>query len=388
MQFVHGRFKLVKTFKEIVLKIEGVNFTELLNELNKQNIKLKQANRVSPTELELVFSAHRHKKIVAILNEKCYTIKEQKTNTYWGELKKIFLRVGILVGLFVGILINILASFFIWDIRFFGQTNFEKEIQNALIQNGVKKGCLKFGLTAQDIEKLIYENIEDVSLCDISFKGTTLLVNYTIRTQSEKEDIVAKNIIAKNDGIIANISVLSGTAMVKVGDYVKKGEVLIAGFTEQDEDVVECEAKGQVYAYSWKSAVVEFPKEKIEWVRTGQSVTNVTTSLFNSVISSTKNLHNFEKTETEQKTVFLTQNQNLPIKVTFETIYELTAQTVTADIKDYQEKLNAQARLLAWEQILGDEDILDEKTETNFVSNIWFVTHYIKIKEKISWKLK
>jgi hypothetical protein len=28
---------------------------------------------------------------------------------------------------------------------------------------------------------------------------------------------------------------------------------------------------------------------------------------------------------------------------------------------------------------------LEEKTEINFVSNIYFVTHYIKIKEQISW---
>ena len=361
-----------------------MNFAGLINELNLANIKLKKVERPEVTELVIVTSTRDSSKVIAILKQRCYTILEQQNNNSFNLIKSFTTRIGILIGIGVGVLLNLFASFFVWNVVLYGQDEYTQEVSNVLSQNGIGHGCWKFSINDTSVEQILYENIPELSLVDVSFRGCSMIVNYTIRTQSNEEDNITANILAKEDGIIASILVTSGTAMVKVGDIVRTGQVLISGYELVNEEQVKCNAKGQVYAYSWKSATVEFPLEKIEWVRTGNYVENIQTTLFGSTLYTKTTENTFTKSESEQNTEYMFPSSAIPLKIVRTKIYELESVTITQSFEDNVTKLQAQARLLVWEQIEGDEDILNEKTEVNFVSNIWFVTHYIKIKEKIS----
>lgn len=365
-------------------KIQGVNFSVLLNDLSLSGIKVNKVERPEVTQLVFVCPTRDRKKVIAILKQRCYNVLEQQNSHSFNFFRSVITRFGILIGIGVGVLLNVFASFFIWNVMLYGQEDYSEQIFSVLVQNGMGAGSWKFGIKPEDAEQVIYDSIPEISLVDISFRGCSLIVNYTIRTQEDNDQTVSKNILAKADGVVSSILVTSGTAMVKVGDFVRKGQLLIAGYQTVNDSQVDCNAKGQVYAYSWISATVEFPLEKIEWVRTGNYVENVSVSLFGSVLYSKTQENVFAKSESEQTTEYMFRSGAIPLTVTRTFYYELEARTVSQSFEDNYTKTQAQARLLAWEQIEGDEDILDEKTEVNFVSNIWFVTHYIKIKEKIS----
>lgn len=376
--------KLKLAFGNTRFKIQGVNFTSLLNDFHLSNIKLKKVERPEATQLLMVCANCHRSKVIAILKQRCYTILEQKDSHSFNLVHSLITRFGILIGIGIGVLLNIFASFFVWNVMLYGQEEYSETVSSVLTQNGVGQGSCKFNIQATTVEQMLYDNVPEISLVNVSFRGCSMIVNYTIRTQSDTDEIVSKNILAKSDGVIASILVTSGTAMIKVGEFVRKGQMLIAGYEVVEEQQVECNAKGQVYAYSWISATVEFPLEKIEWVRTGNYVENVEVSLFDSVLYTKTAENTFAKSESEQRVEYMFQSSAVPIKVTRTLIYELEARTISQSFEDNYTKIQAQAHLLAWEQIEGDEDILDEKTEVNFVSNIWFVTHYIKIKAKIS----
>ena len=85
------------------------------------------------------------------------------------------------------------------------------------------------------------------------YRGTTLVVE--VKEELRIPHINKNNegaIIANYNGIITRIIVESGTAQVKVGDSVHKGDVLIEPYKEygegEDKRVQEVEAKGEVYA--------------------------------------------------------------------------------------------------------------------------------------------
>ena len=64
-----------------------------------------------------------------------------------------------------------------------------------------------------------------------------------------------KNYYAKEDGVITRLELSYGIPLVKEGDYVKKGQLLIAG--NIDENDKKAKAYGKVFAKCWKEIVVQ-----------------------------------------------------------------------------------------------------------------------------------
>lgn len=366
---------------KLTIVIKGANFAKLLEEFKKQNLAVFNIKRIDPCNLEISVNKKQKAKIIAILNEQCYTIVSQKNSQPKSFLKPLK-NIAIIVGIIFGVLLNFFATFFVWNICLVGDKNLQTDINYVLSQNGIKRFTLKHNLSPNTIKQLLFNKVCDISLVSVWTKGTTLFVSYTTKTTLETNKSYGSNIIAKDDGMIASILTISGTPMVKVGDYVKKGQVLISKIAENNGQ--EVNASGQVFAYVWKSATVTFSPQTIVFARTGKTCKNQKVMFRNSVLSETKNISSFLKSETENCVKYLT-NKVLPIKIMVATEYELEPIEITQNFDENKEKVIAQAKTLCWEQIAGDENILEEKTETNFVSNIYFVTHYIKIKEQISW---
>ena len=364
--------------------IKGTNFKDLIKECKKENISLSNLQLLSTTELKLSCNFKHKPKVIAILNKKCYTILSENNSSLF-KIKPIF-NVSVIVGIIFGILLNFLATFFVWNIKICGDETIKKEIVETMCSLKIKKGTLKSSINLKKLKEDILTRTPEVSLLSLSLNGTTLFVNFTKRTMIEKSSNSGENIVAKSDGMISSILCLSGTPLVKNGDYVKKGQILILGEETQDNKTKKVTANGQVFAYVWKSATLKFPLEKYLWAQTGNTQTT-TKVLFNESVLFEKNKEiTFKNYETEEKISYLTTSC-LPLKQITTTYFELEKVLVSQNFEENKEKVCSQAKLLCWEQIKGDEQILEEKTEINFMSNIYFVTHYIKIKEKISWNL-
>lgn len=85
-------------------------------------------------------------------------------------------------------------------------------------------------------------------------KGTNIIV--TIVEAEEKPKIINKdeycNIVANKKGMVTKITANSGTAIVKVGDIVEKGDILIGGYMEGKYTGTRyVHAKGKVEARVW-----------------------------------------------------------------------------------------------------------------------------------------
>lgn len=369
---------ILPKFGSVKLKIKGTNFANLLNLLQKQNIPLKNIKRQDSTTFVLKVKAKHCSKLVAILKEKCYNVIEQKSTA--SSVFDCLKRTGILVGLFLGLTLNMISGFFVCKIQLFGDKNFEKQILETLKQKGVCAFCPKSNLNFAELKTALYKNVDDLSLVSFDVRGSTLNVHFTTKTAKKSVLTEQTDVVAKNSGVVFSVVVNSGTAMVKPGDLVQKGDILILGVDENQNKVC---ASGQVFAFTFKSASLTFPLQTTALARTGKFVTSFKVTFLNQVLFEQKAQNPFSKFETETKENYLS-TASIPLKICYTTFFEVAPVVVSQNFEENKEKLFAQAKLLAWQQIKGNEEILEEKTETNFVSDIWFVSHYIKIKEKIS----
>ena len=187
-------------FGKTTFVIKGVNFLSLLQTFEKEKIKIYKIARTSDTQMIVVCKYKDAEKALAILKQKCYNVLEQKNNTVSTFLKNFAGRIGLIVGLSAGLLLNIIASFFVWNITLYGD-GLDSEILSALKTNGVGVGTLKGSLSEDEIEQILYDNIEEISLVDAVFYGCNLVINYTVLTANTEEDASKANIVAKTDGI-------------------------------------------------------------------------------------------------------------------------------------------------------------------------------------------
>lgn len=152
----------------------------------------------------------------------------KKTGSYF-FLKNNKNRYGLLIGilLFVGGLL--LLSRFIWQIEINGNIYYSDEvIIDYLKENNIKTGSIAI-INDEALETGIRETFDRIIWVSASIDGTKLTINLkennTNPIMAESESI--RDIVASKDGVIESILVRSGTAIVKPGDTVKKGDVLV-----------------------------------------------------------------------------------------------------------------------------------------------------------------
>ena len=146
----------------------------------------------------------------------------------------------------------ILSSNFIWNIDILEENgenleNVMEDVKNA----GLNIGKFKSKIDTKEIINKIRLNRKDIAWMGIELKGTNAIVK--IVKASEKPDIIAEdeycNIVSDKDGVITKINAQNGTANVKVGDTIKKGDILINGWMEGKYTGIRyVHAKGNVEA--------------------------------------------------------------------------------------------------------------------------------------------
>ncbi len=153
-------------------------------------------------------------------------------------------------------------SCFIWQVQAVGSySHSEEEILDYLKEQGIYSGTKISKISCAKLEEQIRKDFVDIAWVSCERKGTLLKVRIkeTLDSQAQKKEEKEEtpcNLIASKAGKIDSILVRSGSAMVKPGDKVKAGDVLISGIVEIRDDAGEVaeetmvRAQGDIYAIS------------------------------------------------------------------------------------------------------------------------------------------
>jgi len=136
------------------------------------------------------------------------------------------------IGIIFFVALLYYLSGFIWLVEIQGNERVENEqILEFLETNGVRIGVRKADIDRFLIERELITHFDDISFINIGIRGTRATV--TVAETLPREVIVDKSrpcdIIAKRDGVISSIFVSTGTPMVREGDVVLAGDVLVSG---------------------------------------------------------------------------------------------------------------------------------------------------------------
>lgn len=167
--------------------------------------------------------------------------------------KKSFFFISLIVCLIL--LFNSMQR--IWGIEIEGNSRYSlEEISDFLNNRHIRIGMSKNSVDFKLLEKEFRSCFPDITWVSTSIHGTKLCISF--RENEFPNTVIGAldtPIVAQKSGYICFVEIESGTALIKSGDYVQKGDILISNRVEiRDESreiakMQETEAIGIVKAY-------------------------------------------------------------------------------------------------------------------------------------------
>lgn len=236
-------------------EVVGLNQSVLLNSLAKNGIKIERIKKVDSSKMTLDINCSQNKKFFAITKELCYNIKKVKDGGFFYPLVCLSRRLGVLFGTIAFLTIVLLSNDVIFGLEFSGSgAVFERRAREVLRTYGVCEFSRFSAVDFNQAAKGLLKSDDKFSFVSVKRKGSRIAIELVASTQPIKTvEENSDGLTADVDGVVKEVKVYRGTAIVKEGDSIKKGDLLVGGFVVVKDVVTPIGAIARV--------VVEYERE-------------------------------------------------------------------------------------------------------------------------------
>lgn len=180
--------------------------------------------------------------------------------TKYGGLKR---RVALYVGLAVILTAALTLPQFIWTMEVSGNSTIpEDRILRELESLGIGFGTYGPSIDSQDVKNHMLARIPELEWLAINRSGGRAVVE--VRERAETPEMIdmhtITNVVAARTGIITNAQVYAGKSMVKEGQTVLQGELLVSGVAEWINRTQYSHAMAEIYARTWHKTTAVLPQ--------------------------------------------------------------------------------------------------------------------------------
>ena len=374
--------------------IEGYYIEQFINICNNKQINLWNIKKENSIKVFASIYIKDFKKLKQICKKTKCKIKIQSKKGLPFVVKKYKKRKFFFIFLLLIILTIILLSNFIWNIEIEGDIDIPKEeILELAKSEGLDIGKRKGAVDTKAVINKIRLERDDISWVGIEIDGTNAIIKLV--KADEKPEIINDdeycNIVADKNAMILKVSAQNGTTLVKEGDIVTNGDIIVAGWMEGKYTGKQyVHAQAEVQAKVWYTTTEKVYLKETEKVETGQIEYSYSVKINNFQINLPKSLPKFQKYDTieEDKKLKLFSNFYLPFELVKYTYKEYEEKPLIHSFEEAKQIGIDRAKESLQEKIDGKE-ILDKqvkvRTETDYieVEVTYEVKENIGIKEKI-----
>ncbi len=288
-------------------------------------------------------------------------------------MRKLLRRKGLVVGPMLFLLLIHIFTLFVWQVDVVGNHAVDSdEILRLASENGIHVGALCSSVEPREAEQAIMANCGRLVWCGVRKEGTRIVVEVVEKTPRRAQPDHAGDVVARTDGVLTELIVLSGTAVKSSGDTVKAGDTLIIGVEPRYgelADAIDMEAtrtvgaKGIARARVWYEGYGEVPLETIKGERTQRAIYAVDVQMGErSFVWQSAEISDAAMYETEKKIVKW-RNQIFPVEIIIHIYYE--CEPISTAISREEATLLAKER--AWqsvaERIPKDAEVKERRSD-------------------------
>lgn len=241
----------------LLVEFFGVYPEKLLNLCAKNGINIWSARFVKQ-KIRCFITVKDFLKLPKILRKSGIRVHILEKKGFPFFIKKYKKRSGFFVGIVLFFTFLQVMSAHIWVIDVEGVKKVpESEILTICEDLGIKPGILKKTINAKNSAQKLLLKSGKLAWASFNIEGSCLTVNVTEITEKAEDNSVPTNLKASADGVITHIDVTSGNCVVKVGDVVKKGDLLVSGIIENANGTRFVHSIGEIIAVTESEVVLE-----------------------------------------------------------------------------------------------------------------------------------
>lgn len=246
-------------FKERILNLAACNRITLWNSsLNKKGI-------------ETFITVRDFKKLPKVLKGSGIRVHILKRCGLPFKISKNRKRLGWGLGIIIFLIFLKFMSGYIWIIDIVGNEKVESaEILKACNAIGIKEGIRSDTLNTNIQRQKLLLQMDSLAWASLNIEGCRLTVNVSEIEKNAEDNSCICNLKSKADGIIQKIDVTAGNCIVKKGDTVKKGDILVSGVLEKATGTEFVHSAGTITAVTERSITVEGEYESVKEYGTGE----------------------------------------------------------------------------------------------------------------------
>jgi len=260
------------------IKITGFNIERFLNMAAYHGVYIWDAVRTAEgAELNVSIKGFKMLKSCA-RKTKCRTkiIEKNGLPFLMFRYRKRKVLIGGVIFFVLGLF---LLSSFVWRIEIEGNENLTQETMLVFLEEqGLRVGAPKFRLDDREIGQSLLTNFSQISWVEVHTRGTRTTIHIS-EALPEVEPInrqIPTHIVATVDGLITSVVTWGGAPMVRQGDIVRAGDMLVSGRLELEPDmpgsqVVYVHAFAEVWARRYHPIEFAVPFVQNEKVFTGET---------------------------------------------------------------------------------------------------------------------
>lgn len=359
----------------VIITIEGYFLEKFINICIHREIFLWDIKRHGSRKMTLKISINGFKMLRPIaLKTKCRVRIAKRVGLPFVKhrYKK---RKTFLIGAVACIVLFYIMTSFIWSIEISGNKKVNSDfIMEKLSESGIKQGVLKYKVDTKKVVSDLMLKIDKLGWVGVSVKGTKLKVQVDERIMPPKlvERDKPCDIVAKRDGIIKSVISKTGFDLVKPGDTVVEGQILVTGNVpgkEENSGVTQLHAISTVKARTWYEGISPVINKLTVKERTGNKTNKYTLILFGKRLSlpwGKVSYSKYDKIEIK-KALSLGEDLVFPFEFIDDIYYETHEVEKEIPSKEAEDTAARNAYDMASETIPEDAEII--KKDTKILNN-------------------
>jgi similar to stage IV sporulation protein len=228
-------------------------------------------------------------------------------------------------------------------------------VLQAAAELGLRPGVYRGRLTSTQLARSLTIKLPELSWVGIEVKGSCAIIEVVEKQLVTPDLKPIGHVVASRDGVINKIVATHGKAMVKAGDAVKQGQVLISGSYTVDEETEMSftHAEGITEAVIWYDGIATSAMQRVVQKRTGREYV-CDTLVFgeNEVLVTGKDTPPFALYEEDcQVLPLIWRDLGLSVEHKRRTFFEVMEETEVVSLETAQAEARSRAEMLALAQI-------------------------------------
>jgi len=248
----------------VEIEMTTANAEETLHSISAAGIELQKIRQCG----ELSYSFFVRRCEVPLLTKICEKHGDalhvqKKLGLYW-IARNVCARPFLLIG---GLVLTVLTMYVptrVLFIRVEGNTRIpEKRILSAAEDCGIVFGASRREVRSESVKNALLSLVPELQWAGVNTSGCTATVSVREKAiqDTEEEPTDISGILADRDGFLLSCTATSGSLMVKPGETVRKGQMLISPYTDCGICIRAERAEGEILAQTNRNLELVFPSK-------------------------------------------------------------------------------------------------------------------------------